>query len=178
MGSITGDARTGSGSDIPSHDAWSAVYPVVPIDVKEPRGKRKGAGDIMSSMDRFGCNRCFQAAAEAASEARRHFVEISRLVDESHFIVRILECPHCRQRCVSVFTETIDWSQGDDAQYWSLLPLTDAESEQLISQGEDVDIRLIESLGRDRRYLQVDFPTGKPKRALWAAGNLWIGPHD
>jgi len=132
----------------------------------------------MPSIDVFGCDRCFQTSAEAASEARRYFIEVSRLIDESHFVVRILECPHCCQRFVSVFTEMIDWSEGDDAQYWSVLPLTVAESEQLISQGENVEIQLIESLGRDRRYLQVDFPTGKPKRMLWAAGNLWIGPHD
>ena len=132
----------------------------------------------MTTGDLFGCARCFLATAEEAEEARRHFSELSRLIDESHFIVRILACPDCGQRCVSVFTEWIDWSEGDDAQYWSVLPLTREESEQLMAQGEQVDLRLIEALGRRRRYLQVDFPTGKPKRVLWADGNLWIGPHD
>jgi hypothetical protein len=132
----------------------------------------------VSSIDVFGCERCFQTSAEAASEARRYFVEVSRLIDESHFVVRILECPRCRQRYVSVFTEVIDWSEGDDAQYWSVLPLTAAESERLIAQGENAEIPLIELIGRNRRYLQVDFPTGKTKRVLWAAGNLSIGPHD
>ena len=126
----------------------------------------------------FGCERCFQTSAREASELRRNFIEVSRLIDESHFIVRVLLCPHCNQRCVSVFTELIDWSEGDDAQYWSLLPVTLAESEQLIAQGESVDIRLIEALGRERRYLQVDHPTRKPQRVQWAAGNLLIGPHD
>jgi hypothetical protein len=129
-------------------------------------------------MDEWGCEQCFQAAAETASELRSSFVEVARLVDESHFIVRILECPGCGQRCVSVFTEMIDWSAGDDAQYWSLLPLTLEESEQLIMQGENLDPCLIELLGRERRYLQVDFPTDKPKRVRWAAGQLWVGPHD
>jgi hypothetical protein len=77
-----------------------------------------------------------------------------------------------------VFTEWIDWSGGDDAQYWSLLPLTVSESGQLMDQGERVDLRLIESMGRARRYLQVDYPTGKAKRVLWAEGGLIIGPHD
>jgi hypothetical protein len=132
----------------------------------------------VTKRDRFGCERCFQSSADNAAEARRHFKEVSRLVDESHIVVRILECPQCGQRCVSVFTEMIDWSGGDDAQYWSLLPLTLEESEQLLGQGEQVDLRMIESLGRSRRYLQVDFPTGKSKRVLWADGGLIIGPHD
>jgi hypothetical protein len=132
----------------------------------------------MTTGDRFGCARCFLASAEEASEARRHFIEVSRLTDESHIIVRILACPDCGQRCVSVFTETIDWSGGDDAQYWSVLPLTLEESEELVAQGERVDLRWIEALGRHRRYLQIDFPTGKPRRVLWADGYLWIGPHD
>ncbi len=132
----------------------------------------------MVEGDQFGCEQCFQAPAQAASEARRHFIELARLVDESHITVRILQCPHCGQRCVSVFTELIDWSGGDDAQYWSLLPLTPEETAQLQAQGEQVDLRLIESLGRERRFLMVDFPTGKPKRVMWAKGGLVIGPHD
>lgn len=126
----------------------------------------------------FGCAQCFQDSAEAAAERRRGFSRVASLVDESHFTVRILECSHCGQRCVSVFTEMIDWSGGDDAQYWSLLPLTRDESERLMAQGEDVDVRTIEELGRERRFLQVDHPTGKPKRILWAEGSLLIGPHD
>ena len=132
----------------------------------------------MLTEDRFGCERCFQTSAHAALEARRGFTELARLVDESHIVVRILACPHCGQRCVSVFTEMIAWSGGDDAQYWSLLPLTLEESEELMRQGEQVDLKRIESLGRERRYLQYDFPTGKPMRLLWAEGHLLIGPHD
>ncbi len=129
-------------------------------------------------VDSFGCESCFQGSAEAADQARRHFVELARLVDDSHFIVRVIACPNCGQRCVSVFTEWIDWSEGDDAQFWSVLPLSLEESERLMAQGELVDIHLIESLGRERRFLQVDHPTGQPKRVLWANGGLWIGPHD
>jgi hypothetical protein len=132
----------------------------------------------MAEPDLFGCERCFQAPAEAAEEARRHFTELARLVDESHFIVRILECPHCAQRCVSVFTELIDWAGGDDAQYWSVLPLTPEESGKLLLQGEQVDLGLIVSFGRARRYLRVHIPTGEPKRSFWAQGGLSIGPHD
>jgi hypothetical protein len=132
----------------------------------------------MPADQEYGCERCFQASADSAAEFRRNFTQVAQLVDESHFTVRVLECPRCGQRSVSVFTETIDWIGGDDAQYWSLLPLTQAESERLIAQGENVDVRGIESLGRKRRFLQIDFPTGKPKRVVWAEGWLLIGPHD
>jgi hypothetical protein len=74
--------------------------------------------------------------------------------------------------------ETIDWQGGDDPQYWSVLPLTMEESEQLIAQGENLDLRLIESLGRNRRYLQRDYPKGEDARTCWASGHLMIGYHD
>jgi len=126
----------------------------------------------------FGCGRCFQASAEEAEEARNRFEIIAWLVDESHYGLSIRACPHCGQRCIDVFTEVIDWSGGDDAQYWSYLPLTFEESEHLIARGKDVRPAEVELLGRDRRYLMVDFPTGKPKRVRWAQGPLWIGFHD
>ena len=129
----------------------------------------------MATTDEFGCAHCFQTTPEAAWQARLPLV--AELLDESHFTVRIQECPHCGQRFVSIFTEMIDWSAGDDAQYWSVLPLTRDESEILLAQGEGVDVKLIESFGRGRRYLQRDYPTGKPERLQWHA-DLWIGPHD
>ena len=132
----------------------------------------------MSARIAFGCGRCFQTTEPAAWEARRHFIELARLIDESHFIVRILACPHCGQRCISLFTELIDWSQGDDAQHWSVMPITVEESEILAGQGENVDLRFVEALGPERRYLQVDCPTGEAQTMRWAEGPMRIGPHD
>lgn len=118
-------------------------------------------------MDAFGCGRCFQASAEEADDARHHFAELALLVDDSHRIVRILQCPHCGQRCFSVFTEEIDWNDGDDAQYWSLLPVTEEESARLIAQGEDVKIQSIGPFNTARRCLNIDHPTGGPRRVFW-----------
>ena len=132
----------------------------------------------MTATDRFGCPDCFRAMPEVAAAARLAFVELARLIDESHFIVRILACPTCGQRCISIFTEMIDWSGGDDAQYWSLLPLCEEETAVFMAQGESVDIGMIESLGRDRRYLQINYPTGGSKTVAWRSGGLYIGPHD
>ena len=132
----------------------------------------------MAATGGFGCPNCFQALPQVAAEARRGFTELARLIDESHFIVRILACPRCGQRCVSVFTETIDWSGGDDAQYWSLVPLTEEEAAELMAQGENVDIRMIESLGRERRHLRIDYPTGGSRTVAWRDGGFFIGWHD
>ena len=35
----------------------------------------------------------------------------------------ILGCARCSQGFVSVFTKTIDWEDGDDPQFWTLLPI-------------------------------------------------------
>ena len=94
----------------------------------------------------FGCPACFQAEAAAAWDAMRQFPRLAHLVDESHFDIQILECPQCGHRGVQVFTETIDWADGDDPQYWSVVPLTLAESEELIAQAKQVDGNRIEAV--------------------------------
>lgn len=131
----------------------------------------------MSTEPVFGCPACFQADAPAAWEALHGFQHLAKLVDESHFMVHILACPRCGQRCVEVFTETIDWVDGDDPQYWSVLPVTPTEAEQLHAAGANV-VALIKTMGHDRRYLQRDYPKGGAPRIAWAGPPLWIGPHD
>lgn len=62
----------------------------------------------------FGCKRCWPPSAGAAWKARGALTHVAELIDESHFHVMILACPRCTQRFVSVFTETVDWADGDD----------------------------------------------------------------
>jgi hypothetical protein len=120
---------------------------------------------------------CFQADAQTMAQARRKFVHVARLADESHFGVNILACPACGQRCISIFTEMIDWAGGDDPQYVSVVPVTLQESEMLLAGGHDLTA-CIESLGHDRQFLQVDYPKGGPQAVRWVNGGLLIGPHD
>jgi hypothetical protein len=131
----------------------------------------------MISAGPFGCSACFRADAETAARARRKFVHSARLADESHFGVNILACPACGQRCVSIFTEMIDWAGGDDPQYVSVLPVTQVESDMLIAGGDDLIAR-IESLGRGRPFLQVDYLKGGSQGVRWVNGGLRIGSHD
>jgi hypothetical protein len=123
---------------------------------------------------RFGCARCWPASADSAWDARQSLHREAELVDESHFHVMLLSCGACRQRFISVFIETVDWANGDDAQHWSLLPLAADEAGQL---GGDVSACALEALGRDRRSLRRDHPSGGAARVFWSTG-VAVAPHD
>lgn len=125
----------------------------------------------------FGCDLCWPADARAAWSARDGLSRLKELIDESHFIVAILACPRCAQRYVSIFTEMIDWADGNDPQSWTLLPLTEAEAEGLIRQGDSLDELSLNALGRERRSLWRDHPKDGPPRVSWGSG-IRVGPHD
>ena len=65
-------------------------------------------------------------------------LHVADLIDESHFHVMILACPSCAQRFVSMFTETIDWVNGDDPQDSTLLPVTEAEEADLVRRRDSL----------------------------------------
>lgn len=129
------------------------------------------------STENFGCKRCWPAGAEAAWEERRGHSNVTDLIDESHLHIMILECSTCSQRFVSVFTEMIDWVDGDDSQYWILLPLTPAEGTSLIDQRASLTQSTFATLGPDRRCLRRDHPKGEKPAVYWGRG-LFVGPHD
>lgn len=131
----------------------------------------------MTDEAKFGCEGCWPAEAGAAWKARDALDRVAELVDESHFGVRILACPRCAQRFVWIFTETIDWVDGEDPQYCTLLPLTEAEAAELTGQGASTIERKLAALGPGRRSLRSDFPKGKPRRIHWGKG-LSVWPHD
>ena len=101
---------------------------------------------------------------------------VKPLVDESHFTVIIRSCAKCRQRFVSVFTETIDWADGEDPQFWTVLPITEQEVATL-SQAGSVITSVLNMLAPQRRSLRRDFPKGEDPTEYWSSGIL-VGPHD
>ena len=125
----------------------------------------------------FGCERCWPATPDAGWEARAGLSHVEELIDESHFHVMILACPGCAQRFVSVFTETIDWSDGEDPQYWSLLPITEAEAVDLSRQRSSLTEAELNALGPGRRCLRRDYPKAAEPRSFWGSG-ISVGPHD
>jgi hypothetical protein len=92
-------------------------------------------------------------------------------------LIMILACGRCTQQFVSIFTETIDWADGEDPQYWTLLPITDAEATELVQRQGSVTETQLNALGPGRRCLRRDHPKGKGPRILWGAG-ISVGPHD
>ncbi len=125
----------------------------------------------------LGCERCWPPIAEAAWEAREGLAHVAELIDESHFHVMILACPSCAQRFVSIFTESIDWKDGDDPQYWTLLPITEVEAIDLVRHQDSLTETELNALGRDRRSLRRDHPKATEPRTFWGIG-ISVGMHD
>ncbi|MCA1850517.1 MAG: hypothetical protein LC672_05595 [Acidobacteria bacterium] len=136
------------------------------------------AGEVeRMQTQEFGCDLCWPADAGAAWGARGGLTRLKELIDESHFSVAILACPRCSQRYVSIFAEMIDWEDGNDPQYWTLLPISEAEAEGLIRQETSLSEVSLNALGRGRRSLRRDHPKAGPPLVFWGSGVL-VGPHD
>ena len=125
----------------------------------------------------FGCNLCWPADASSAWGARDSLTRLKELIDESHFIATILACPRYEQQYISIFTEMIDWEDGNDPQYWTLLPITEDEAEGLIQRETPLNEMSLKVLGRARRSLRRDHPKAGSPRVFWGSGVL-VGPHD
>ena len=89
----------------------------------------------------------------------------------------ILACRSCSQRFLSVFTETIDWADGEDPQYWTLLPITETEASELTQQPGSLTEAALEALGPKRRCLRHDYPKARAPSSYWGAG-ITVGFHD
>ncbi|MFD8141706.1 hypothetical protein [Streptomyces sp. NPDC059708] len=93
----------------------------------------------------------------------------SMIRDDSHFIVSVQRCGLCSQAFASVFTEYIDWVASQDAQYRTVLPITDAEADDLVAGR--LSPHGIGSLGQGRRHLQSDWPSGAEEPSVyWDSG--------
>ena len=127
--------------------------------------------------EEFGCAQCWPPAADAAWAAPGARTRVAELIDESHFAVSILACPRCSQRFVKIFTESIDWADGDDPQYWTLMPITAAEAADLARQQSSLKEADLNALGRGRRSLRRDCPKGVTQSIYWGTG-IHVGRHD
>ena len=123
----------------------------------------------------FGCPHCFGPDPEALWTARP-WHELAALVEDSHFSVRVVACPRCSQRFVKLFTEFVDWSAGNDAQHWDVVPISAAEADVMVAEGEAVSLHRIEALSSGRRQLRVDFPSTGPRAIHFATARLFIMP--
>lgn len=74
------------------------------------------------------------------------------------------------QKFLEVFTETIDWADGEDPQYRTFLPLTKSEATDLASHVGPVSDAMLNGLGIGRRSLRHDWPKGQPPVSHWGIG--------
>ncbi|WP_233860066.1 hypothetical protein [Paraburkholderia sp. HD33-4] len=129
------------------------------------------------SMELTGCDHCWPASAEAAWERPSGLRELDRWVDESHFVVRGLQCFRCSRRFISVFTESIDWTNGDDTQSWTTVPVTADEFAwvgAVVPSSIEAALRVVPS---QRRTLRRDHPSGRDAQISWTSG-VAVGSHD
>ncbi|HOT00938.1 MAG TPA: hypothetical protein PLY66_08010 [Acidobacteriota bacterium] len=75
-----------------------------------------------------------------------------------------------------MFTERIDWADGEDPQDWTVLPITAAGLAALAATGAAIEPALI-TLAPRWRSLRREFPKGRRPRVHWDSG-ISIGPHD
>jgi hypothetical protein len=117
------------------------------------------------------CARCSSDDAATAWDAMctRH---VQSLVEESHFGIQIVAC-RCTQHFVKVFTERIDWKEGNDDQDWLVFPVSPAEVARLQACAENHLVSLVGELGRGQRFL-----VHSNSNSWWRNEGFMIGPHD
>jgi hypothetical protein len=120
-----------------------------------------------------GCAACWPQDAGAAWAAAENLTQSAPLVEDSHLTIGLARCPSCGQEYVSVFLEHVDWTDGDDAQYRTIYPLSRDESARLRSLAEADVITALNALDSNRRCLQRDHPKGEPASTTWGRG-MWI----
>ncbi len=124
----------------------------------------------------FGCVTCWPSDAVRAWDHLTVLQGLEEPVAESHFSVRLRCCRQCGQRFLTVFYETIDWDDGKDPQFWTVLPVTETEAGSLIAAGRHAGFEL-RALAPQRRSLCHDSPKAGPKRSYWSLGVV-PRPHD
>ena len=126
-------------------------------------------------MTEFGCARCSgEDALTALAFCTTRLRETHRLVEQSHFGISLRVCPECGQAFAAIFTEFVDWTGGEDAQYFDFVPLKPAEVTSLAAQGSDVDLVRLGALGSLRRRLSSSWPTGGTKQISWRTDSLSV----
>ena len=128
-------------------------------------------------MEIFGCDRCWTAGADECYEAIPMLAHQQALIDDSHLRVGIRSCSHCQQRFLLVFSESIDWSDGEDPQCWTLMPITKNEASVLVEHGSSATEATLNALGIGRRSLRHDWPKATPPLSYWVTG-VSIASHD
>ena len=97
-----------------------------------------------------------------ADELRAALVFVKLYEDDSHLIRNLLRCRKCGHLFFHEFYELVDWTEGNDAQYSSWIPVDDVESADRLNALSPFALLRYTSL-------RVDYPSNaqKPTRPYW-----------
>jgi hypothetical protein len=128
----------------------------------------------------FGCRRCYGEDPQSVwAYYEEGLVVEQELVGDSHFLVQLRRCAECGQQFVWIFGEAVDCEGAEDAQHRSVVPLSVDEARSLSERGAPLDLPSVVALGRERRYLRTDWPTGAASQDIgWDTGDLPIRAID
>ena len=130
----------------------------------------------LGPMSEYSCEQCWSSEASEAWKAVTSIPIQAHLIDESHYIVSIRLCPSCSQHYLQVTTETVDWKDGEDPIYRTIIPIDDAERTALTSS-KLLDNNVIERIGVGRQSLKFDWPKNQEPSTYWDTG-VRVGVHD
>lgn len=139
----------------------------------KPAAPPRTAPTAAAPQAKLGCARCAGMNAAAAWSAVE-YVHLSSLVSEVHFGIDLTQC-ECGQHFVVVFTERIDYRDGEDDQTWLALPLTEVEAARLMQADRSDAPGLVNEIGGARRFLARSNHADAP---WWRDGGFSILPHD
>ena len=127
-------------------------------------------------MSQCGCDKCWSSEASKAWKAVTSIPIEEYLIDESHYIVSIRNCPSCSQRYLQVTTETVDWKDGEDPIFRTIIPIDDEERASLTANSPP-KTSVLEAIGPRRRSLKYAWQKGEEPTTYWGTG-VHVGLHD
>ena len=131
--------------------------------------------DAEADLPQYECSGCGALEAELARAATSAFEHVRRLIGVAHLTISVRRCLSCHGLWLTTFTERVDWSLGDDPQYWTHIPISSPEAGEL--NGGNAIARAT-ALGTTRRFLVCSLPSRGPQRIEWSRTAAVVGPHD
>lgn len=89
------------------------------------------------------------------------FAMIKSYEDSSHFDRALIKCTQCNQLYFYEFYEEIDWEDGDDPQYITLIPVESEQEADLINSYSPLELLMLSP------RLCKDSPKGKETSVYW-----------
>ncbi len=115
----------------------------------------------------FGCQNCWKDSPDETWVAVRSTRFKAELIDDSHFHITLKQCEHCDQIFLSVFTEIVDWTDSEDSQFWTIIPLTTEESDDIANSNPALIESKLGVLAYQKKYLKRDFLKGQNPKVYW-----------